>query len=83
MVEFRKDYPLKLIPIKTNIQILLVNSMILRETKNLIAKSSLLRQKYPNLVDNIFNAMEELAVTAVQKIRSLSTQEGMYFYFIE
>lgn len=79
MVEFRKGISPKLIPMKTTIQILLIDSNIQRETKTLVAKVSEFRQKYPKAVDNILNAMEDIAVNAVDKLGILSAKKGLLF----
>lgn len=79
IVEFRKGTSPKLIPMKTTIQILLVNSNIQRETKTMIAKVSHIHGKFPNVVDSILNVMEEIATTAVDKLRILSANTGLIF----
>lgn len=76
MVEFRKGLPLKLIPVRRTYQILLVNTKVSRDTKTLVAKVAQKRQNYPKLVDHIFDAMEEIALIAVEKIKTIS-QEGL------
>lgn len=77
VVEFRKGTSPKMIPIKAIIEILLINSKVQRETKTLVAKVSQIRHKYPNAVDNILKAIEEIAVMAVYKLEALSAEEGM------
>lgn len=79
MVEFRKGDPLKLIELKTSIRILLIDSKIQRETKALVAKVSQMHKKYPKMVNNILNAMEEIAITAVEYLKSLPAFTGSYF----
>lgn len=80
IVEFRKGTSPKTIPLKATIQILLINSNIQRETKSLVTRVSQIRQKYPNLVDSILNAMEEIARTAVDRLGTLSAEKGMLIF---
>lgn len=76
IVEFRKGFPLKLVPVKTTLRILLINSNIPRDTKVIVAKVAALRQKYPSVVESIFNAIENIATLAVDRIRTLPAPDG-------
>lgn len=76
LVEFRKGSTLKLTPMKATIYMLLINSKIQRETKTLVAKVAELHRNYPSVIDNIFDAMEEISVLAIKKLKTLSTEGG-------
>ncbi|GJQ85297.1 hypothetical protein Trydic_g5196 [Trypoxylus dichotomus] len=71
MVEFRKNSPMKLIELHNKLQVLLINTKVPKDTKALVAKVFTLKQNYPNIVDNILVAMENISSTAVQELLKL------------
>lgn len=75
LVEFRKGSPLKLTPMKATIHILLINSKVQRETKTLVGKVAQLHRDYPRVIANVFEAMEEISLTAIKKLKTLSAAE--------
>lgn len=60
-------------------RILLIDSKIQRQTKVMVAKVAEMRKKYLIIVDNILNAMEEVALRAIENVRSLSGTNSSYF----
>ncbi|KAJ8939295.1 hypothetical protein NQ314_011152, partial [Rhamnusium bicolor] len=76
MVEFRKGLAPKLLEITCQFRIMLINTNIPRETKKLVSKVARLHEKYPDLTNNILNAMEDVAFIALHHISSLCALVG-------
>nr|AKO63320.1 mevalonate kinase [Leptinotarsa decemlineata] len=76
IVEFRKGLPAKPLGINCLFKLLLINTKVPRETKVIVSNVAKLRDKYPDLVNNILNAMDDLAFNALQTIKALSELEA-------
>nr|QYV43152.1 mevalonate kinase [Colaphellus bowringi] len=77
MVEFRKGLSPKLLDITCPFKVLLINTKVPRETKRLVSQVAKMHDKYPDLVNNILNAMEDVAFIALQNIVALSEIEAI------
>ncbi|KAG5895350.1 hypothetical protein JTB14_003147 [Gonioctena quinquepunctata] len=75
IVEFRKGLSPKLLDITYPFKLLLINTKVPRETKQLVSKVAQLHKKHPELVNNILNSMEDVAFIALQNIIALSQLE--------
>lgn len=79
IVEFRKGLAPKLLEWSRPLKMLLVNTNVQRETKKMVSKAAALHHKYPDLTNNILNAMEDVAFIALTHLTSLCalmTAEG-------
>ncbi|XP_018572384.1 mevalonate kinase [Anoplophora glabripennis] len=76
IVEFRKGLAPKLLEMLRPLKILLINTKVSRETRKLVSKVAALHHQYPDLTNNILNAMEDVAFIALQHITSLCTWTG-------
>ncbi|KAJ8956292.1 hypothetical protein NQ318_015028 [Aromia moschata] len=72
MVEFRKGLAPKLLEGMCPLRILLINTHVPRETKKQVSKVARLHEQYPDLVENVLRAMEDVAFTALQRVAALN-----------
>lgn len=70
-MEFRKGLAPKLLEMSHPLRILLINTNVQRETKKMVSKTAALHHRYPDLTNNILNAMEDVAFIALQHISCL------------
>ncbi|CAH1118536.1 unnamed protein product [Phaedon cochleariae] len=76
IVEFRKGLQPKLLGIECPFKILLINTKVARETKALVAQVAQRLERFPDLVKNILNAMEDVAYIGLQNIMNVSRSHG-------
>lgn len=66
MIEFRRGEPINVLSNMPNLKILLVNTKVPRNTKDLVERVVKLRQLYPAVIDSIFDSIDAVSKTAVQ-----------------
>lgn len=71
VVEYRKNSSMKLMEMRHKLKVLLINSNVPKDTKALVAKVAALKQKYPTIIDNILEAMDNISNIAVQELVKL------------
>lgn len=76
VVEFRKGLAPKLLEVSSPLKILLVNTNVRRETKKMVSKVAALHHQYPDLTNNILNAMEDVSFIALQHLTPLCSLTG-------
>lgn len=66
IIEFRRGEPINVLSNMPNLKILLVNTKVPRNTKDLVERVVKLRQSYPAVIDSIFDSIDAVSKTAVQ-----------------
>lgn len=72
IVEFRKGSPLKPVLLKHKLQVMLINTKVVRDTKVLVQHVAELKKRVPIVVDTILDSMDQLAVTALENLLRLN-----------
>ncbi|XP_018333799.1 mevalonate kinase isoform X1 [Agrilus planipennis] len=72
MVEFRKGSQPRVIELPTKFRMLLINSMVTRNTKSMIAVAQETKKEFPTVFDSILDAMNAVAESALETIIRLS-----------
>ena len=75
MIEFCKGLIPKRHGLRHKLRILLVNTMVPRDTKRLVTKVAGLHELYPEVIDHILDAMHAVATNALEclmKINNIS-----------
>ncbi|KMQ99398.1 mevalonate kinase-like protein [Lasius niger] len=66
MIEFRRGEPVNVLPNMPSMKILLVNTEVSRNTKDLVERVTRLREIYPAVIDSIFDSIDAVSRTALQ-----------------
>lgn len=74
IIEFRKGEQTKSVPGTQSMKILLVDTRVSRSTKSIVEKLAELRQRYPVIVDLIFNSIDNISNEALKVIRKIRDQ---------
>lgn len=75
MVQFRKEVGSKVVDMPRKLKILLINSKVPRETKALVGRVALLRQRHPIIVNKLLDAMNTIAEDALEYFLTISNTE--------
>ncbi|XP_059054838.1 uncharacterized protein LOC131848895 [Achroia grisella] len=73
MVSFKKGGKPRVLNIRLNLRVLLVDSRVSRETRSLVVRVAALRQRNMAAVDHIMEACDHLAHTATQVLEKISS----------
>nr|XP_022906016.1 mevalonate kinase [Onthophagus taurus] len=74
MVEFKKGGPITPLILNHKLSVILINSQVPKDTKVQVEKVACLKAKYPEVVNSILNAMEEIALKASTTLKSLNIE---------
>ncbi|XP_044740165.1 mevalonate kinase [Chrysoperla carnea] len=77
LVKFRKGDPIEQIHLQQSFRIMLIDTLIPRDTKKMVQKLCDLRKKLPTVVDPILNSMEAIALEALQCIQTNSNYDNL------
>lgn len=90
LLAFKKEMDNKIIDIPTKINILLIDTKVSRNTRALVSKVRELHNKYPDIINPILQAMDVIAETALNHIKSLEDDSdeiyeklGVIFFFFQ
>ncbi|XP_072745943.1 mevalonate kinase-like [Anoplolepis gracilipes] len=78
IIEFRRGESVKVLPNMPSLNILLVDSKISRNTKDLVERVAKTRQSFPVIIDSIFDSIDAVSKAALQvlgEIRDVQTTD--------
>lgn len=71
MIKFQRGEPVNVLPNMPSLNILLVNSMVNRNTKDLVERVTKMRQSYPAIIDSIFDSIDATSKAALQILHEI------------
>lgn len=71
IIKFQRGEPVNILPNMPSLNILLVNSMVSRNTKDLLERVIKMRQSYPAIIDSIFDSIDAVSKAALQILREI------------
>ncbi|XP_077298309.1 mevalonate kinase [Arctopsyche grandis] len=77
LVEFRKGTDPIFHKLTANLKVCLVNTNVGRNTKSLVEKVASLRERYPDVLNSIMEACDNLTVKALQIIKNIEKEDDV------